>query len=326
MLLSVIVPCLDEELVLRETHRRIISVLEGLKELEFEIIYVDDGSKDETPKILESLQAEDERVRVLRLSRNFGHQIAVTAGLENASGDAVVIIDADLQDPPEVIPEMISRWRAGYEVAYGQRVEREGETGFKLWSAKAYYRLINRISETKMPLDTGDFRLMDRKVVDSLLAMPERDRFLRGMVSWVGFRQVAVPYQRAKRHAGESKYPILKMIRFATDGIVSFSIAPLKIAIWTGFFAIWLAILGIIVAVVVRLMDKNLNRGWASLFVAVLFMGGIQLVSLGIIGEYLGRIYTEVKRRPLYIVQERLGFEAKKETDVRARRSESARG
>ena len=325
MLLSVIVPCFDEEPVIRETHRRLITVLEGLKELAFEIIYVDDGSKDLTTKILESLQAEDERVRVLRLSRNFGHQIAVTAGLENASGDAVIIIDADLQDPPEVIPEMISRWRAGYEVAYGQRVEREGETGFKLWSAKAYYRLINRISETKMPLDTGDFRLMDRKVVDSLLAMPERDRFLRGMVSWVGFRQVAVPYQRAKRHAGESKYPILKMIRFATDGIVSFSIAPLKIAIWTGFFAIWLAILGIIVAVVVRLMDKNLNRGWASLFVAVLFMGGIQLVSLGIIGEYLGRIYTEVKRRPLYIVQERLGFEAKKETDARVP-SESARG
>ena len=326
MLLSVVVPCFDEEPVIVETHRRLTGVLEGLKELEFEIIYIDDGSKDETPKILESLQMEDERVRVLRLSRNFGHQIAVTAGLENSSGDAVVIIDADLQDPPEVISEMIKRWREGYEVAYGQRVEREGETGFKLWSAKAYYRLINRISETKMPLDTGDFRLMDRKIVDSLLAMPERDRFLRGMVSWVGFRQVAVPYQRAKRHAGESKYPILKMIRFATDGIVSFSIAPLKIAIWTGFFAIWLAITGIIVAVVVRLMDKNLNRGWASLFVAVLFMGGIQLVSLGIIGEYLGRIYTEVKRRPLYIIQERLGFEAKKETDVRVEREESARG
>ncbi|PYS46580.1 MAG: glycosyltransferase [Acidobacteria bacterium] len=326
MLLSVVVPCFDEEPVIVETHRRLTSVLAGLKELEFEIIYVDDGSKDETPKILESLQMEDERVRVLRLSRNFGHQIAVTAGLENSSGNAVVIIDADLQDPPEVISEMIKRWREGYEVAYGQRVEREGETGFKLWSAKAYYRLINRISETKMPLDTGDFRLMDRKVVDSLLAMPERDRFLRGMVSWVGFRQVAVPYQRARRHAGESKYPILKMIRFATDGIVSFSIAPLKIAIWTGFFAIWLAIIGIIVAVVVRLMDKNLNRGWASLFVAVLFMGGIQLVSLGIIGEYLGRIYTEVKRRPLYIIQERLGFEAKKGTDVRVEREESARG
>jgi dolichol-phosphate mannosyltransferase len=308
MLLSVIVPCYNEEPVLRETHRRLIAVLRELEELKFEIIYVDDGSRDQTPQILAELQRADERVRVLRLSRNFGHQIAVTAGLENAAGDAVVIIDADLQDPPEVMKEMVRRWREGYHVAYGQRIERVGETGFKRWSAKAFYRLINRLSETKMPLDTGDFRLMDRKVVDNLLAMPERDRFLRGMVSWIGFNQVAVPYQRGRRHAGESKYPLLKMIRFATDGIVSFSIMPLKIAIWTGFIAIWLAIAGIIVAVTVRLMDKNLDRGWASLFVAVLFMGGIQLVSLGIIGEYLGRIYTEVKRRPLYIVQERLGF------------------
>lgn len=312
MLLSVIVPCYNEEPVLRETHRRLTGVLEELKDLEFEIIYVDDGSRDLTLKILEELQRQDERVCVLRLSRNFGHQIAVTAGLENAAGDAVIIIDADLQDPPEVIPEMVRRWREGYHVAYGQRIEREGETGFKLWSAKAFYRLINRLSETKMPLDTGDFRLMDRKVTDNLLAMPERDRFLRGMVSWIGFEQVAVPYQRGRRQAGESKYPLLKMIRFATDGIVSFSIMPLKIAIWTGFVAIWLAIGGIIVAVAVRLLDKNLDRGWASLFVAVLFMGGIQLVSLGIIGEYLGRIYTEVKRRPLYIVQERLGFQKKR--------------
>jgi glycosyltransferase involved in cell wall biosynthesis len=317
MLLSVIVPCYNEAPVLRETHRRLEGVLRELEELEFEIIYVDDGSRDETPQILAELQRGDGRVRVLRLSRNFGHQIAVTAGLENAAGDAVVIIDADLQDPPEVIREMVARWREGYHVAYGQRIEREGETGFKRWSAKAFYRLINRLSETKMPLDTGDFRLMDRKVVDNLLAMPERDRFLRGMVSWIGFNQVAVPYQRGRRHAGESKYPLLKMIRFATDGIVSFSIMPLKIAIWTGFFAIWLAIGGIIVAVVVRLMDRNLDRGWASLFVAVLFMGGIQLVSLGIIGEYLGRIYTEVKRRPLYIVQERLGFGTTKVRDER---------
>jgi dolichol-phosphate mannosyltransferase len=278
---------------------------------------VDDGSRDETPKILGELQATSEQVRVLRLSRNFGHQVAVTAGLENASGQGVVIIDADLQDPPELIPEMVRRWREGYHVAYGQRTERQGETGFKLWSAKAFYRLINRLSETEMPLDTGDFRLMDRKVVDSLLAMPERDRYLRGMVSWVGFKQVAVPYQRVRRLAGESKYPLLKMVRFATDGIVSFSIVPLKIAIWTGFIAIWLAIAGIIVAVTVRLLDKNLDRGWASLFVAVLFMGGIQLVSLGIIGEYLGRIYTEVKRRPLYIVQERLGFGGARGEDER---------
>jgi dolichol-phosphate mannosyltransferase len=209
---------------------------------------------------------------------------------------------------------MIERWREGYHVAYGVRVERTGETRFKLWTAKTFYRLINKLSETEIPLDTGDFRLMDRKVVDVLLAMPERDRFLRGMVSWIGFRQSPVPYKREPRSGGKSKYPLMKMIRFATDGILSFSIIPLKLAIWTGFAAIGLAMAGIIMAVlerVYRLYDINLGRGWASIFIAVLFMGGVQLLTLGIIGEYLGRIYTEVKRRPLYVVQERLGFERK---------------
>lgn len=313
MLLSIIVPCYNEEAVLRATHERLRGVLDGLPAVQFEIIYVEDGSSDRTAALLADFQGRDKHVRVLRLSRNFGHQIAVSAGLDQAAGDAVVVIDADLQDPPEVIPEMVRLWREGYHVAYGKRVDREGESGFKLFTAKVFYRLINRVSDTEIPLDAGDFRLMDRQVVDVLLAMPERDRYLRGMVSWAGFRQVAVPYQRAARHAGESKYPLLKMIHFATDGIISFSLIPLKLAIWTGFVAIWMAVAGIIVAVVVRLLDRNLNRGWASMFVAVLFMGGIQLVSLGIIGEYLGRIYTEVKRRPLYIVQERLGFENKEE-------------
>ena len=188
--------------------------------------------------------------------------------------------------------------------------EREGESKFKLWTAKLFYRIINRLSDTKIPVDAGDFRLLDRKVVDVLKAMPERARFLRGMVSWAGFSQTSVTYQRAPRHAGESKYPLAKMIHFALDGIISFSLVPLKLAIWTGFLAIWIAVFGIIVAILDRLLDKGLTRGWASLFVAVLFMGGIQLVSLGIIGEYLGRIYTEVKRRPLYAVQERLGFKS----------------
>jgi dolichol-phosphate mannosyltransferase len=205
---------------------------------------------------------------------------------------------------------MVQLWRDGNEVVYGIRIERDGESRFKLWTAKVFYRLINRLSETKMPLDAGDFRLLDRKVVEVLKAMPERARFLRGMVSWAGFRQVAVPYDRAARHAGKSKYPLMKMIHFAMDGIISFSLVPLKLAIWTGFLAIWIAVAGIIVAIADRLLDKNLARGWASLFVAVLFMGGVQLVSLGILGEYLGRIYTEVKRRPLYVVQERLGFPA----------------
>lgn len=308
MLLSVIVPCYNEEAVLRATYERLTTVLAGMSTLDYELIFVNDGSLDDTQLMLTQLQLVDPHVRVLLLSRNFGHQIAVTAGLEEASGDAVVIIDADLQDPPEVIPRMVQLWREGNDVVYGLRVDRKGESKFKLWTAKVFYRLINRLSEIKMPSDSGDFRLLDRRVVDVINSMPERARFLRGMVSWAGFRQVSLPYERAARHAGASKYPLRKMVHFAMDGIISFSLVPLKLAIWTGFLAIWIAVAGIIVAVLDRLLDKNLARGWASLFVAVLFMGGVQLVSLGIIGEYLGRIYTEVKRRPLYVVQERLGF------------------
>lgn len=319
MLLSLIVPCYNEELVLQATYERLIKVCQGMPEFDYEILFVDDGSQDHTQDVLTMIQLGDPYVRVLRLSRNFGHQIAVTAGLEEASGDAVVIIDADLQDPPEIIPEMIHRWREGNHVVYGTRSEREGEGKFKLWTAKLFYRIINRLSDTKIPVDAGDFRLLDRRVVDVLKAMPERARFLRGMVSWAGFRQTSVSYQRAPRHAGESKYPLAKMIHFALDGIISFSLVPLKLAIWTGFLSIWIAVAGIIVAVVDRFLEKNLTRGWASLFVAVLFMGGIQLVSLGIIGEYLGRIYTEVKRRPLYLVEERLGFQNKKDKEKTAR-------
>ena len=320
MLLSVIVPCYNEEPVLRTTCERLLAVLRGLKPLDFELIFVDDGSSDNTMPLLSFLTAEDHRIRVLGLSRNFGHQIAVTAGLEHAAGDAVVIIDADLQDPPDVIPEMVRLWREGNHVAYGQRIERDGENRFKLWTAKAFYRIINQLSETKMPLDTGDFRLIDRKVVNVLLSMPERGRYLRGMISWVGFNQVAVPYHRQSRTAGTSKYPLFKMIHFAMDGIISFSVMPLKFVSWTGMISIWLAFLGIVVAIIVRifqLYDLRLGRGWASLFVAVLFMGGVQLLSLGIMGEYLGRIYTEVKRRPLYAIQEQLGFENRiRQTEV----------
>jgi glycosyltransferase involved in cell wall biosynthesis len=305
MLLSIVIPCYNEEPVLRATHERLSHVLQ---DFDYELIFVNDGSRDRTQEILTQLALSDPRTRVLLLSRNFGHQIAVSAGIEQAAGDAVVIIDADLQDPPEVIPQMVSLWREGNDVVYGVRIEREGESKFKLWTAKVFYRLINRLSETKMPLDAGDFRLIDRRVVEVIKTMPERARFLRGMVSWAGFRQVSLPYDRAARHAGDSKYPLRKMIHFAMDGIISFSLVPLKVAIWTGFLAIWIAVAGIIVAIIDRMLDRHLTRGWASLFVAVLFMGGVQLVSLGIIGEYLGRIYTEVKRRPLYVVQERLGF------------------
>lgn len=309
MLLSVIIPCFNEEAVLRATHERLTIVLSGMNQ-DYELIFIDDGSRDNTQQILAELQLFDPHMRALILSRNFGHQIATSAGLEEAAGDAIVIIDADLQDPPELIPKMVELWREGNEVVYGVRLEREGESKFKLWTAKAFYRLINRLSETKMPLDAGDFRLIDRKVLDVLKSMPERARFLRGMVSWAGFRQIALPYARAARQAGESKYPLRKMVHFATDGIISFSLVPLKLAIWSGFLAIWIAVAGIIVAIIDRFFETNVVRGWASIFVAVLFMGGVQLVSLGILGEYLGRIYTEVKRRPLYVVQERLGFPA----------------
>jgi dolichol-phosphate mannosyltransferase len=271
---------------------------------------VDDGSRDDTPRLLHELAATDSRVRGLRLSRNFGQQIATTAGLENASGDAVVVMDADLQDPPELIETMLARWREGNHVAYAKRTERTGETAFKLWTARIFYRLVQRISRVSIPSDTGDFRLMDRRVVDAFLRMPEQDRFLRGMVSWVGFRQVAVPYKREVRFAGKTNYPFLKMLRFAIDGIVSFSFAPLRLAVWTGFFAIGVALMGIVYALLLRFFfdPSQWVRGWASLFVAVLFMGGVQLISLGIIGEYVGRIYGEVKQRPLYLIWERFGF------------------
>ena len=312
-LLSVVIPCFNEELVLRAAHERLTQAVSAIDDFEYELIFIDDGSRDQTFDILAELQTHDPRTRVLKLSRNFGHQIAVTAGLEAATGEVIVVIDADLQDPPELIREMVKLWRQGNHVVYGSRTTRPGESRFKLMTAKAYYRIINRLSDTSIPVDTGDFRLMDRKVVDVLLAMPERGRFLRGMVSWIGFRQVPLPYERDVRHAGRTKYSLLRMIRFAMDGILSFSVVPLRLAAFTGLIAIWFALAGIVMAVIVRvfgLYDLRLGRGWASLFVAVLFMGGVQLLTLGVMGEYLGRIYTEVKRRPLYAVQERLGFAA----------------
>jgi polyisoprenyl-phosphate glycosyltransferase len=311
MLVSVVVPCYNEEEVLPETHRELVATLEQLQDIDFEILYVDDGSTDATERVLKVLYDSDSRVRVIRLSRNFGHQAALTAGLTNASGDAVVVIDADLQDPPATILEMVALWRSGYDVVYGVRTEREGETRFKLWTAKIFYRIVNRLSALEVPLDAGDFRLLDRKVVQALLAMPERDRFLRGMVTWTGFRQVAVMYARASRRAGSSKYPLWKMMRFALDALLSFSFTPLRIAIWLGLISIAAALGGIVYALVVRLYTTDWVRGWASIFIAVLFLGGIQLITLGIVGEYIGRIYAEVKRRPLYFIEHQLGFDGK---------------
>ena len=312
-LLSVVVPCFNEEAVIGETHRQLVSALEQVPELDFELVYVDDGSRDGTLDLLRGIQRGDSRVRVIALSRNFGHQIAVTAGIQGTRGDAVVVIDADLQDPPAVILDMLDRWQKGVDVAYGVRTQREGETAFKRWTAKAFYRILGRLTDTAIPLDTGDFRLMDRKVVDAFLAMPERDRFVRGMVAWAGFRQEPVPYQRAVRVAGETKYPLKKMLRFAIDGILSFSMVPLRLATWIGFLASGLALLGIVYAFALRLLTDVWVTGWTLLFIAILFLGGVQLVLIGIFGEYLGRIYGEVKRRPLYLVAERLGFTSDRE-------------
>lgn len=308
-LLSIVVPCYNEEEVIRETHRRLTQVLSQPGLPKFEVIYVDDGSRDQTPLILRELQYADPHVRVVLLSRNFGHQLAVSAGMEDARGDAVVLIDADLQDPPEVIPIMLQRWAEGYHVAYGQRAERAGETAFKVGTAKLFYRLLNRLTDTEIPLDTGDFRLMDRRVIDAIGSMPERDRFIRAMVSWVGFRQIAVPYQRSPRLAGESKYPLKKMVRFAFDGITSFSRAPLTVAAYLGTTSAALALIGILYAIGMRLFTNHWVAGWTLLFIAVLFMGGVQMMCLWLIGEYVGRIFGEVKRRPLYLVQDRLGFQ-----------------
>ena len=306
--MSVVVPCYNEEAVIDETHRRLSGVL-GRLGCPFEIIYVNDGSRDRTLPKLKTLQSRFGYVRVLSFSRNFGHQMAVTAGIDHAVGDAVVLIDADLQDPPEVIVEMVQKWREGYDVIYGQRHARAGETAFKLATAKLFYRLINRLSDVPIPVDTGDFRLMSRAVVDVIKRMPERDRFIRGMVSWVGFRQCPIQYERAERYAGTSKYPLKKMMAFAADGILSFSIKPLHLATSVGFLASGLAFLGIIYALFLRLFTAYWVSGWTLMIISVLFLGGVQLICLGIIGEYIGRIYSATKRRPLYLVAEACGFD-----------------
>ncbi|MBH9578843.1 glycosyltransferase family 2 protein [Inhella proteolytica] len=306
--LSVVVPCYNESEVIDVTVPRLLAMADSMTDLHTELVFVDDGSRDATLSQLKAWATRDARIKVLSFARNFGHQVAVTAGIDAARGDAVVLIDADLQDPPEVVPQMVAKWREGFDVVYGMRTEREGETAFKRVTAKAFYRLLNRMSDVPIPLDTGDFRLMSRRVVDALKAMPERDRFVRGMVSWVGFRQVALPYRRAERFAGESKYPLRKMLRFATDGLLSFSTKPLQMAISVGALASALAFAGIVYALIIRLATDRWVEGWAALFIATLFLGGVQLITVGILGEYIGRIYHEVKRRPLYVVGETVGL------------------
>jgi polyisoprenyl-phosphate glycosyltransferase len=301
--LSVVIPVYNEEAVVQECARRLVQALEGCVE-SFELVFVDDGSQDRSFALLASMASGDGRIVALSLSRNFGHQAAVSAGLREARGQAVVVIDADLQDPPELIPRMLALWKEGNEVVYGQRIVRQGEGVFKKASARLFYRLLNSLSDRPIPVDTGDFRLMDRKVCDALNGMRESHRYLRGMVSWLGFRQAALPYERHPRFAGETKYPLAKMIRFATDGILSFSAKPLKIAIWLGSLLSLGGFAYLIWVFIQKVFFDATIEGWASLMGVLILGSGMNLLLLGVVGQYVGRIYDEVKQRPLYAIRE----------------------
>lgn len=300
---SVIAPIFNEKDNLHELYRRVKEVMDRTRK-PWELLLVDDGSSDGSTDILRDMAKKDKRVRPVIFARNFGHQVAVTAGLDYARGEAVVIIDADLQDPPELILEMAKKWEQGYEVVFAVRTEREGESWFKLWTASLFYRMIYRITDVKIPLDTGDFRLMDRKVVDVMKTMRERHRFLRGMSAWVGFKQIGVEYKRAARTAGETKYPFRKMFRLAVNAVTGFSYFPLQVATFVGFFSAGIAILAMPVVIYLRASGSQAFFGQATTLLAVLFLGGVQLISLGVLGEYIGRLYDEAKGRPLYIVRE----------------------
>lgn len=300
---SIIAPIYNELENLPVLYSRIKEVM-GQTEEDWELILIDDGSRDGSTDKIRELGQLDSRIKPVIFARNFGHQIAVTAGLDYSRGDAVIIIDADLQDPPEVILDLVAKWREGYEVVYAVRAEREGETWFKKTTAALFYRLIYRITDVKIPLDTGDFRLLDRKVVNVMCKMRERHRFLRGMATWVGFKQIGVEYNRAARFAGETKYPLKKMLKLALNAITGFSYFPLQVATYLGFIAAGLSIITIPVVIILRMTSSPQFTGQATTLIVVLFLGGVQLISLGIIGEYIGRIYDEVKGRPLYIVAE----------------------
>ncbi|MDB4868907.1 MAG: glycosyltransferase [Cohnella sp.] len=312
--LSVVVPMFNEEEVIDTTYRRLTSVLESIGET-YEIVLVNDGSRDRTTDIVRKLCESDSRVKLVDFSRNFGHQIAVTAGMDHASGRAVVLIDADLQDPPELILEMVARWREGYDVVYGKRTARRGETWFKKFTASMFYRLLGALTSVNIPVDTGDFRLMDRKVSDTLCEMRESSRFIRGMVSWVGFRQTFVEYIREERFAGETKYPLRKMIRLSIDAITSFSTKPLKLAGILGFLLSAAGFVYLLMVLYLRLFTDATQPGWTSLIVISLLFHGITLSLLGVLGEYIGRTYEEAKRRPLYVVSDRLNFERNTERE-----------
>ncbi|WP_129629833.1 glycosyltransferase family 2 protein [Candidatus Oscillochloris fontis] len=322
--ISVVAPVYNEEQLIEEFCQRVSTALEPLNE-PFEIVLVNDGSRDRSPLLMREIHSRDPRVKVVYFSKNFGHQLAITAGTDYAQGQAVVVIDSDLQDPPEVIPELIAKWREGYEVVYAVRSEREGETWFKTFTAALFYRLIVKITNVNIPVDTGDFRLMDRRVVNALARIREHHRFMRGLSVWVGFRQAGVSYKRHARKAGDTKYPLRKMLKFALDGITSFSYLPLQMATYLGFITAGLSLAFLIAVVIMRLLYSgepadSAFYGQASTLAMVLFLGAVQLVSIGIIGEYVGRIYDEVKGRPLYIVSDALGFEDEQPYALREKR------
>jgi len=320
---SVVIPIYNEAEVLPALYQRLTKVLEDLGE-PHEIIFVDDGSTDESPNLLSALRAQDTRVKVVSFSRNFGHQIAITAGLDYSSGDPVIVMDGDLQDPPEVIPRLIAEWQAGNEIVFAVREGRNGESLFKRVTASLFYRLLRRLTTTQVPVDAGDFRLMSRLAVEALKPIRERNRFVRGLVGWIGFRHASIKYVRDGRYAGATKYPLTKMIRFALNGIFSFSFLPLQVATYLGFGVSLISFVYLVYAVWLKLFTSRVVQGWASVIVAVLFMGGVQLVSLGVIGEYIGRIYEEVKQRPLYLIHALAGFEKASETGNGAQRQSPA--
>jgi dolichol-phosphate mannosyltransferase len=303
-LISVVVPLYDEEGNVVELLARVSGILERVvrgRGDDYEIVAVDDGSRDATLEALRQAQAGQPRLVIVSLSRNFGHQIAATAGLETARGDAVILMDGDLQDPPELIEAFLTKWREGNDVVYAKRTARRGESVFKVWTARAFYRVIRRLTNVAIPLDTGDFRLMSRRVIDALAESRERHRFLRGLVSWVGYKQVGVEYERDARLSGQTKYPLSKMVRFAFDGITSFSEIPLRFATVLGFAVSIFAFIYTVIVLVLKFIGRN-EPGYTSTMVAILFLGGVQLIGIGILGEYVGRIYDQVKGRPLYLI------------------------
>ncbi len=307
--LSVVVPLYNEADNLGELLRRIREVLRALPDppADYEIVLVDDGSRDATLQLLVEAAHADPRIRVIGLSRNFGHQIAATAGLDAARGDAVVLMDGDLQDPPELIGPFLEKFREGYDVVYATRRRRAGESAFKLFTARVFYRTIRRLTNVSIPVDTGDFRLMSSRVIGALRDSRERHRFIRGLVSWVGFRQTGIEYDRAERYSGSSKYPVSKMLKFAIDGITAFSEIPLRFASYFGFFVSIVAFLVGIYEIGLKLFTGYNLPGYTSMMFAILFLGGVQLIGIGILGEYVGRIYDEIKGRPLYIVADEVG-------------------